>query len=54
MTVSANKPVYRMRLQSDSDSHHDDVRHLRQLLKVLLRRFHLRCIELEQEQTPRA
>jgi hypothetical protein len=53
MTAPAAKPpvIYRLRLRSLADPDHDadDVRELRQLLKVLLRRFRFRCIELERE-----
>jgi hypothetical protein len=52
MTTSVSKTIYRLRLLSDSGSDRDDVRHLKQLLKVLLRRFHFRCIEIMRESTP--
>jgi hypothetical protein len=57
MTAAVGKPptIYRLRLRPlDSDSEHDAIRHLKALLKTLLRRHGFRCIELEQEQTPRA
>jgi hypothetical protein len=37
-----------MRSVSDRDT--DDIRHLRALLKVLLRKYHFRVVEIEQEQ----
>jgi hypothetical protein len=55
MTASSNKPIYRLRLRSvDSDRENDNIRHLRAVLKLLLRRFGFRVIEIEQERTPRA
>jgi hypothetical protein len=37
-------------INSDHDA--DDIRHMRALLKVLLRRHHFRVVELEQEREP--
>jgi hypothetical protein len=54
MTIAANKPIYRLRLRSDSESDRDDIRYLKQLLKTLERKYHFRVLEIEQEQTPRA
>jgi len=43
--------IYRLRLRAiDTDHDDDDIRHLRAVLKILLRRFRFRCIELEREQ----
>jgi hypothetical protein len=36
----------------DADRDADDIRHLRTLLKVLLRKYHFRVVEIEQEQQP--
>jgi hypothetical protein len=45
--------IYRLRLRAiDTDHDGDDIRHLRAVLKILLRRFRFRCIELEREQAP--
>jgi hypothetical protein len=54
MTASPNKPVYRLRLRSDSDSNsdRDDIHRLKQLLKILWRRFRFRCIEIMREPAP--
>jgi len=50
MTASINKPIFRLRMQPvDSDNRNDDIRHLRQVLKLLLRRLHFRVISVEQE-----
>jgi hypothetical protein len=49
---SPQKIVFRLRLQTTADEDH--VRRLRQALKLLLRKFGLRCIDLEQEQDSRA
>jgi hypothetical protein len=43
--------IYRLRMRSVSDRDADDIRHLRALLKVLLRRYHFRVVEIEQEQS---
>jgi hypothetical protein len=51
--VSKPPTIYRLRLRLD-DSNRDDIRHLKQLLKILLRKYHFRCIEIEEEQDPRA
>jgi hypothetical protein len=40
--------IYRMRLRSIG-SDHDDIRRLRIILKLMLRRFRFRVIEIEQE-----
>jgi hypothetical protein len=53
MTASSTKPptIYRLRMRSIAvDRDADDIRHLRALLKVLLRRYHFRVVEIEQEQ----
>jgi len=56
MTAPTTKPpekIYRLRLRAiDPDHDDDDIRHLRAVLKILLRRFRFRCIELEREQAP--
>jgi hypothetical protein len=55
--TAANKPltIFRVRLQcADSACDDDNIRRLRAALKLLLRRFHFRVIEIEQEQTPSA
>jgi hypothetical protein len=52
MTASSSKPIYRLRLRSDSGSDSDDVRNLKQVLKILLRRFCFRCIEIVREPAP--
>jgi hypothetical protein len=51
MTVPAGKPpvIFRLRLCVLKPEPDDGIRRLQQALKVLLRRFDLRCIELEQE-----
>ena len=41
--------IYRMRLRSIG-SDHDDIRRLRIMLKLMLRRFRFRVIEIEREQ----
>jgi hypothetical protein len=55
MTAAASKPpvIYRLRLRS-LDSERDALRHLKQLLKTLLRRHRFVCVSAEEEQTPRA
>jgi len=54
MTAPTTKPpekIYRLRLRAiDPDHDDDDIRHLRAVLKILLRRFRFRCIELKREQ----
>jgi hypothetical protein len=52
MTAFATKPpTYRLRLRAiDPDHDADDVRHLRMVLKFLLRRLRLRVVEIEREQ----
>jgi hypothetical protein len=45
-----NRPVYLLRLVSPRG---DDIRRLRWLLKVLLRRYGLRCISVSIEEEPR-
>jgi hypothetical protein len=58
MTASVTPPptIYRLRLKSDFNSERDGIRHLKQLLKTLLRRHHFRAVsvEIEQEQDRRA
>jgi hypothetical protein len=46
--VAKVKPVYRLRIQH-TDSDHDSIRHLRAVLKVLLRRYRFRCLSIERE-----
>jgi hypothetical protein len=50
--MTASEPtIYRLRMRSvDADRDADDIRHLRALLKVLLRRYGFRVVEIEQEQ----
>jgi hypothetical protein len=54
--MTASKPtqkIYRLRLRAiDPDHDADDVRHLRAVLKFLLRRLRLRVVELELEREP--
>jgi len=54
MTASNNKPpvIYRLRLRVLGDRDDEGVRDLRQALRLLLRRFHLRCIEIVREPAP--
>jgi hypothetical protein len=54
MSASISKPIFRLRLRSDSESDRDAIRHLKALLKTLLRKHHFRCVEVVQEQDPRA
>jgi hypothetical protein len=42
-------PVFILRLRGNG---RDDIRELRWILKILLRRFGLRCIGISQEQAP--
>jgi hypothetical protein len=54
MTAPTSKPatVYRLRVRViESESERDEIRHLKQALKTLLRRHRLRVIELEREQS---
>jgi hypothetical protein len=44
------KPIYRLRMTPIDADRNDDIRHLRQVLKLLLRRLHFRVISVEQEQ----
>jgi hypothetical protein len=45
--------IYRLRLRVlASDRDDEGVRDLRQALKLLLRRYRLRCIEVERERAP--
>jgi hypothetical protein len=42
--------IFRLRMRSvDADRDADDIRHLRALLKVLLRKYRFRVVEIEQE-----
>jgi hypothetical protein len=50
MSALSQGPIFVLRLRSLRG---DDVRRLRALLKVLLRRYGWRCVSLEQEMTPR-
>jgi hypothetical protein len=51
MTAAANKPpvIYRLRLCVLNPDQNDGVRRLRQALKLLLRKFGLRCVEVVRE-----
>jgi hypothetical protein len=50
MTTGTQPLVYRLRLLAiDCDDDDDVIRRLRALLKVLLRRYRFRVIEIEQE-----
>ena len=49
MTASINKPIFRLRMQPVDSDRNDDIRHLRQVLKLLLRRLRFRVISVEQE-----
>jgi hypothetical protein len=51
MTAPTSKTpvIFRLRLCVLKPEPDDGIRRLRQALKLLLRRFDLRCIELEQE-----
>jgi hypothetical protein len=49
MTAAGSKPIYRLRLRSDSNCERDDIRYLKQLLKTLLRRYHLHAVSIEVE-----
>ena len=49
MTASTNKPIFRLRMQPVDADRNDDIRHLRQVLKLLLRRLRFRVISVEQE-----
>jgi hypothetical protein len=53
LSASATKPlakVYRLRIRRvDPSNDADEIRHLRAVLKVLLRKYHFRVVELEQE-----
>jgi hypothetical protein len=49
-SAAAPSPVYRLRIRPvEPVRYGDDIRHLRALLKVMLRRFRFRCIEIERE-----
>jgi hypothetical protein len=54
VSASATKPltkVYRLRIcRVDPSNGADEIRHLRALLKVLLRKYRFRVVEIEQEQ----
>jgi hypothetical protein len=52
MTASSTRPptIYRLRLRSISSDRNADIRHLKALLKVLLRRYHFRAVEVAEEQ----
>ena len=49
MTASINKPIFRLRMQPVDSDRNDDIRHLRQVLKLLLRRLRFCVISVEQE-----
>jgi hypothetical protein len=53
--TAATKPhaTYRLRLRSLDADDCDDIHKLRALLKLMLRRFRFRVIEIVREQTPR-
>jgi hypothetical protein len=42
-------PIYVLRLRGNG---RDDIHELRRILKILLRRFGLRCVGISQEQVP--
>jgi hypothetical protein len=45
--------IFKLRMRSiNPDCDADDIRHLRALLKVLLRKYHFRVVEIELEQQP--
>jgi hypothetical protein len=48
----ATKPIFRLQMTPVDADRHDDIRHLRQVLKLLLRRLRFRVLSIEQEQTP--
>jgi hypothetical protein len=50
MTAREQRPIFIIRLRADSGVA-DPVRALRQALKVLLRRFGLRCVDVREEAT---
>jgi hypothetical protein len=47
--MSATSSIYVLHLRGNGS---DDIRELRRLLKILLRRFGLRCVGISQEQAP--
>jgi hypothetical protein len=49
MSITTKRPIYQLRLQSLPDRDDDDIRHLRWLLKSLLRQHHLRALSIEIE-----
>ena len=49
MIASTNKPIFRLRMTPVDSDRNDDIRHLRQVLKLLLRRLRFRVISVEQE-----
>ena len=49
MSITTKRPIYRLRVQSIPNRDDDDIRHLRALLKALLRRHHLRALSVEIE-----
>jgi hypothetical protein len=49
VTATNNKPIFRLRMQPVDADRNDDIRHLRQVLKLLLRRLRFRVISVEQE-----
>ena len=49
MTAPVSKPIFRLRMTPVDSNRNDDIRHLRQVLKMLLRRLRFRVISIEQE-----
>ena len=49
MTTPSSKPIFRLRMTPVGADRNDDIRHLRQVLKMLLRRLRFRVISIEQE-----
>jgi hypothetical protein len=47
--MTATSPIFIVRLRGNGDV---DIRELRRLLKILLRRFGLKCVGISQEQVP--
>ena len=45
--MSEKRPIYVVRLRGTG---RDDIRELRRILKILLRRFGLRCVDITEEQ----
>ena len=45
-----SKPIFRLRMTPIDADRNDDIRHLKAVLKWLLRRFRFRVLSVEQEQ----